>query len=516
MGEGPPSVTRGAAESPRFSLRLKLTVWVVAIYTVIQWTTGGVLWLYQASSIERVSNARLLERAEDLTGLVAAIVPGVDRERLDEIAREQSRFMRFETLSVDVLGRDGASVVPGGDGPVRVGEVPVARLLSSGRESFFRLRRLPSAGTDSAERADAEPPLRAVGLTMLGADLEPYVLVVASSDAFARSQLGLVRRVVLISALAGPLAAAVSGWFIAGIAVAPFERLRRMASDFGPDSLNRSLRIEPVSTEVAELTEQLEQARRRIRDAFKAQDRFLSNISHEIKTPIAVIAVEAETLDLGSSPAEVADFVESAREEMMRLGKLVESFLTLARLQEGSEGSRAQRYAANDLVMDAVEHNASMAGQAGVRLTAELLSDEGTMGTAVRGDPELLRTMLDNLIRNAIRFTQPGGRVVAAVGLVPGGVEVSVLDEGPGIPEGQIDTVFDRFAQAANQDGRAGGGRGGGVNRPQNGHGLGLAIARGIAEMHGGSIAAENRATGGCVFRVRLPIAPDTSGNPEV
>lgn len=477
---------------PRISLRVRLTAWVVAIYSLIQWTTCGVLLLYQSVAIDHMSDARLLERAEDLTGLVAAMVPGIGRGQLDEIARRQSQFMRSDSLWIEVLRKDGTPLIAGEPGVIDPGAVPVGRVLAGGEEIFFPLRVDGPAG-----------PRRAVSMTILGADLEPYVLVVASSNGSGRAQFLLVMWVIMISVVLGTVAAAVSGWFIAGIAVAPFGRLRRMAKEFGPETLDRSLRFDTVNTEVAELTNQLEDTRRRIRDAFAAQDRFLSNIAHEIKTPIAVISVEADTLDMSQVPQRVSDFVASTREEMGRLGMLVESFLTLARLQEGNESGRRRLYAANDLVMDAIEHNAAFARQIGVRLTLDLLAEDGLLHTAVSGDPDLLRTMLDNLIRNAVRFTGAGGMVAVRVSVAGDTVEIRVVDQGPGIPSTEIASVFERFVRASNQAGNEDTQTGGG------GHGLGLAIARGIADLYGGSITATNLEEGGCEFCVRLPRAAD-------
>ena len=181
---------------------------------------------------------------------------------------------------------------------------------------------------------------------------------------------------------------------------------------------------------------------------------------------------------------------------MQRLGRLVESFLTLARVRYGHHEPRGKRYGVNDLAMDAVEHCAKMADLHGVVLAAELLEDDQALEASVSGDPELLRTMLDNLIRNAIRFTPPGKLVDVRMEIQGGWLHVRVVDQGPGIPCDKVGAVFDRFRQGSNQqNGRAGG------------HGLGLAIAQGIAELHGGRIGVSDGEGGGCVFEVRLPLS---------
>lgn len=495
-------------------MRFRLTLWMVSIYVIIHGITGAVLLLQQHSSIDRVTNARLLERAEEMVGHVAPLVPGGKRELVDQIATRQAPSLSTDRFAIEVYRRDGTAAIEGRPW-FDPAEIPVRAVLASDRPVFLRLpmwhedaARASAEGGVNAEGGQqpapaAEDPIergsaRAVAMVILGADLEPYVMVVASSDSFAREQMSVALQIFGISALLGPAAAALSGWFVAGIAVAPFQRLRHLASEFGPETLDRSLDIPVHNTEVKELRDQLDRARRRIRDAFAAQEGFLTNVSHELKTPIAVILTESQTLNMEGAPPDVQAFVVSAREEMQRLGKMIESFLMLARLRDKG-GTRGIRYAVNDLVMDCVERCAALAEQGEVRLSAELLADEATLDASVSGEPELLRTMLHNLIRNAIRFSPRGGRVVVALHLDEAAVEVSVTDQGPGIPEGQLNSVFERRTGAGAQP----------VGR---GHGLGLAIAQGIAELHSGRVVAENLAGGGCRVSVHIPL----SGNAGV
>jgi signal transduction histidine kinase len=110
------------------------------------------------------------------------------------------------------------------------------------------------------------------------------------------------------------------------------------------------------------------------------------------------------------------------------------------------------------------------------------------------GEPDLLRNMLENLIRNALRFTPEDGRVVVRAEVRGDRAVVRVVDEGPGIPEDQLGRIFERFSQADNQ------------SVGTKGHGLGLAIAQEIARLHGGEISVRNGERGGCVFSVHLPL----------
>jgi signal transduction histidine kinase len=214
-----------------------------------------------------------------------------------------------------------------------------------------------------------------------------------------------------------------------------------------------------------------------------------------MKTPIAVLVTEAQTLHLEDQSDEIVRFVRSVEEEMLKLGQLVDSFLVLTRVREERAPSGVERLAVNDLVMDSLDDCQSLAMQYRVYLEPELIAEEALLDASVRGDPHLLRTMLNNLIRNAIRFSPECERVKIRAVCRAETVEISVRDRGSGIPEDLIDRIFDRFAQAD------------GEKRRGRGHGLGLEIAQGIAELHDGFIEVRNCDDGGCAFTIRLPRA---------
>ncbi|MCA9298281.1 MAG: HAMP domain-containing histidine kinase, partial [Phycisphaerales bacterium] len=250
--------------------------------------------------------------------------------------------------------------------------------------------------------------------------------------------------------------------------------------------------------EIEELTAELNASRARIREAFAAQERFLSNISHEFKTPIATLLTEAQTIDRSGLGEEGLEFVELAEDEMRRLGRLVESFLTLTRVRDGAGVTKPKVCPANELVMDSVEDCASMAEQHAVRLVPELADGEDAFDAMLMGDPPLLQTMLNNLVRNAIRFSPREGRVFVTARLTDDRFEIAVRDQGPGLSADLLDHVFDRFVQSSDEV------------RRERGHGLGLAIAKGIAELHHGDIHVRDPDEGGAEFMVWLPLAHAT------
>ncbi len=305
---------------------------------------------------------------------------------------------------------------------------------------------------------------------------------------------------LLSSTPVGLLATAVAGWLIAGRVVRPIQRLSDYAHTLGPETLQQPIDVGSNAVELARLQEELNQARRRLDAGLQAQERFVANVSHEIKTPIATVLAESEVLRRDPSlSADVRRFLNSTEDEMRHLGRLVESFLMLTRVRHGQTVATSDElYPVNELVMESVRHCMPMARQYGVRIVPQLTYGDGR-DLLLRGDLELLRTMIDNLIRNAIRFSKRDDGVDLRVELAGDCICVHVRDFGPGLPPELIAHVFDRFAQAKGEE------------RLGRGSGLGLEIAQGIAELHSGTIEVVNCTDTGCCFSIRLPLHPPKS-----
>lgn len=484
----------GGVSSPKSatkrSLRVRLTLWVILFNSVILWSAATIFWLYQSTVIEEVMRERLVTHA---TVLGARMAPFIGTDDADAATLGQAiALLQSDARRIQVFDADGTAVLPGLTSPLMISKDVARETVRSG-EPTFAFHTVPAAmsGTLPVE-------FRVVTIPLRGTDGEWYALTVASGNDVARGELGLLTRIVLLVGVIGTIASAITGWFVAGVAVAPLNRLRRLASRLAPDSAASDLDDESIgdSREVSGLAREIDVAHSRFRERFAAQERFLLNVSHEFKTPISVLLTEAQTIDRAGLTEEGRSFVESVEEEMLTLGRLVESFLTLTRIEVEERVANFRPYALNDLLMDCVHASHRMAEQRGVTLAPSLISDDAQTSVLIYGERELLRTMLENLIRNAVVFSPTGGMVEVVAIAAAGVAMLAVRDLGPGIPADQVERIFDRFAQASD---------GSGLSRGR-GHGLGLAIAMGIAELHRGTIAATNRAEGGCEFVVTLPL----------
>jgi signal transduction histidine kinase len=245
--------------------------------------------------------------------------------------------------------------------------------------------------------------------------------------------------------------------------------------------------LELTSTRLAEAQAQaaaLERSRREL----------VAWVSHDLRTPLAGVRAMIEALEdrVVDDDETVARYYATMRREIDRLAGLVNDLFELSRIQSGSLALDIESVALDELVGDAVAGAAIAASAKGIDLRGEVGEPSPVVELST---PEMVR-VVRNLLDNAIRHTPPGGVVVITAGLDPTGqtAEVSVQDACGGIPEGDLDSVFEMAyrGDTARTPGDGGGG-------------LGLAVARGLVEAHHGEISVHNHAPG-CRFTVRLPL----------
>ena len=223
---------------------------------------------------------------------------------------------------------------------------------------------------------------------------------------------------------------------------------------------------------------------------------FIANVSHELKTPIASVGLLAEAIDLAADePDRIRRFTKRLSEESARLARITQDIIDLSRLQSKDALATPELLRVDDLVAAAVDQNRVVAEAHDVALAVRNKSR-----ATVWGDEPLLVTAIDNLISNAITYSLPGTRVGVGVKNEAGTVQITVTDQGIGIPEGDIDRVFERFFRV--DEARA---------RKTGGTGLGLSIVKHAVQNHGGDVRVWSQAGRGSTFTIRLPDADAAS-----
>jgi two-component system sensor histidine kinase SenX3 len=219
---------------------------------------------------------------------------------------------------------------------------------------------------------------------------------------------------------------------------------------------------------------------------------FIANISHELKTPIGAVGLLAEALDSASEdPDQVRRFAHRLSEESQRLARITQDIIELSRLQSADALTGAELVSVKQVITSAVDQNRVAAEARGIELAMR-----GDKKAEVYGDEALLVTAVHNLISNAIQYSPPGSRVGVGVRTVDGVVEIAVTDQGEGIPEDDLDRVFERFFRVDQAR-----------SRHTGGTGLGLAIVKHAVQNHGGEIRVWSQPGRGSTFTIRLPEA---------
>ena len=308
------------------------------------------------------------------------------------------------------------------------------------------------------------------------------------------NQLLLVMGLVILGVLAilGALA-----WMVVRIGLLPLDRMGHTAGAIAGGDLSHRIEATDPRTEVGRLGIALNAMLDRLEHAFAEREasedrlrRFLADASHELRTPLASIRGYAELFRIGAAkePEDTAKAMRRIEEEAQRMGVLVEDLLLLARLDEVQEAEREEVDLAA-LTADAVDDARATAPDRDIELELD-----GT--TTVSGEPDRLRQVLANLLRNALVHTPPGTPIEVGVTHAGDRARLEVRDHGPGLPTDQPDHLFERFWRAE-----------GGRERGRGGAGLGLAIVAAIVDAHGGEVSAGNAPDGGACFVVTLPTA---------
>jgi two-component system, OmpR family, sensor kinase len=277
-------------------------------------------------------------------------------------------------------------------------------------------------------------------------------------------------------------------WITVGRGLAPLGRLAGDLARRSPSALE-PVPQENLPEELRPLAGSLNELLQRLSQALESQRAFIADAAHELRTPLTALSLQAQVAQRAASEADRAGALAQLRQGIGRATHLVEQLLVLARTEgQSAAGASRQLLRLDNLARDTAAQMAPVAATKQVDLGLERLEP-----LSVTGDAAALRTLLNNLADNAVKYTPPGGRVDIAVFAAGGHAAAEVRDTGPGIPAAERERVFDRFYRVPGET--------------QTGSGLGLAIARRIAAAHGGSITLEEAEPRGLRVTLRLPLA---------
>ena len=448
------------------TLRARLTVWYTVVLILVLFAGGAGVWWMQG----RIGIRRVDSELTDVNATVVRIIGNelLEHEPVQAAATEAAETVADGNLAVAIFDPSGmllASRASGIDLRAADSGAPLSGVATkTGDAGAWRVRsQVESIGTASVQVVLARP--------LADVDRENRELLQAMMFGIP---------IVLLLAAAG-------GWWLASVGLAPIASMARRATELplgGTEDLGEPDRRD----ELGQLTVAFNGLVARLRSALRTQRQFMADASHELRTPVSIIrsasdvALSRDHRDEG----EYRDTLKIVSDQSSRIGQLVADMLVLARADSGGYPIRATDVDLSEVVDDCRRAVRVLAAERGVQIQST-----ATTETPMHGDEDLLRRLVINLLSNAIEYSPAGGSVSIGVHPESSAVRIRVADSGPGIPEADRARIFDRFVRL--DEARSG-----------KGTGLGLPIARWIAEAHGGTLVLESSGPGGSTFCATL------------
>jgi two-component system, OmpR family, sensor kinase len=396
-------------------------------------------------------------------------------------------YVQVRTLDGTIVRTEAAHAFPGSAAspPPRLPKA-IALAAPSGEKDSVRYFTVAATSGGSRYRVRAS----------IEGDTPNYVLIIAAPLNGLDSTLHRLLWIELLVTVLVLAAIAAVGLWLVRLSLRPLDAIAATAAAIAGGNLSRRIERADDRTEVGRLGTALNAMLAQIEAAFKAREaserklrRFVADASHELRTPLAAVRAYAELFTRGaaSRPDDLARSMKGITRESERMSLLVDDLLLLARLDEGRPLER-ERVALNEVVQEAVETARTLDPERPLEVALE--------PTAVIGDRDRLRQIVDNLLANGRAHTAPSTPVRVSIERVNGSARVTVADRGAGMSAEQTAHVFERFYRTDSSRTRASGGVG-----------LGLSIVAAVAEAHGGSVDVESEAGEGASFHIDLPLA---------
>jgi len=461
------------------SVRLRLTLWYVLSF--------GILLIGFSVGVYLILSRQLNDRLDEL-------LANVDQNAVSVLSDEMRESGNAAQASKETLNN------------LKLPDVYLAFFQGSQMlATNYTKDRLPVFDTDllstAAGRSGEEPSFVTLsGVSRQGARValrsvkignSTFVVAAFQSLFETHEQLEFLRRTFYLGIPAALILAGLGGYFLASKSLSPVVAMTGQAQRIGTENLHERLRVANPNDEIGRLTIVFNQLLDRLESSFENMRRFMADASHELRTPIAIIRGEADVaLSKERMTEEYKDALLTVQDEAKRLTGIVDDLMALSRANAGQRVLNVNDLYLNDIVDECVHGMQVIASVKGI-----MLSNESQPDIAYKGDEELLRRMIMNLLDNAIKYNNPAGQVKISLQIEDRQVRITVADTGIGIPAEAATQVFDRFYRVDKSRSRSAGGSG-----------LGLAIAKWIAEAHHGTINLASVPGKGSTFTVSLPL----------
>ena len=453
------------------SIRTRLTLSYAAILLVILLILGIVVDVGMQTAIHAGVDYELQVRLKGLESFLQDRVRRFPRERLNHQFSEHSALR------------------PGGD-TFQVSDQSGWIYQSENIRSLHLPMEHGGAPAGPVTRVLANVPVRVLA-AVVQVNGQPYYVQLATTLSVPYLAMDRFRRLMLALIPVMLLAASAGGFWQSRRALAPVDRIIEEARSITLQNISRRLPVPPTKDELQRLAHTLNDMMERLELAFQRIVQFTADASHELRAPIALIRGTAEVAlierrDVKTYRAALSDILAEAE----RTTKLIEDLLALARADAGSSRPTLVPIDLTEQLRTTCQQGAMLAGAKRIRFSQRIPE----AGAPALGDADTVRRLFLTLIDNAVKYTPSGGMVEVELAVGPVQTEVIVRDSGIGMADEDLDRIFERFYRADKAR-----------QRDSGGVGLGLSIARWIADAHFAQIQVESKLNSGSTFRVLFP-----------
>jgi two-component system OmpR family sensor kinase len=465
------------------TVRARLTLWYVSLLAAILVVVLGMVYVLLARALYvRIDDSLRAVVEIAATSLTNDLAEG---QTVDDAARSTAAELASRQQLVAIYdGRGRLLGEAGREDDIVVPLPPPGEIRADGEVSLITI----------VEADDLDDRHR---LALRRVTIPPgveYVIVVGSSLEPTDEELESLRGILTYLVPLSLVIAGIGGWFLAGRSLSPVVAMADRARKIGVESLNARLPVANPRDELGLLAGTFNELLARLETAVEQQRQFMADASHELRTPVTIARTAARVAlqQPTRTESEYRETLEIVEQETIRLSRIVDDMFTLTRADAGNYPVRTTPMYLDEVVDEVVRAARVVAETRDVSITVECLPS-----AAFTGDEELIRRLIVNVLDNAIRYSPAKGTVRVALDRAGDVYAVSVSDQGPGIAAEAQARIFERFYRvdtARTHDGVSDGGAG-----------LGLALARWIAKVHGGDVTLAASSRLGSTFVITLP-----------
>jgi heavy metal sensor kinase len=482
------------------SVRTKLTLWYVGLLALVLIAFSLGVYALMARKLQSRLDAGLRIAVE---GVVRLILHEKEEGETDQYAAGSAlRKSYFPRQAVAFFDHNGGLLKEKTLGEIHA-TLPagIAALDRDGLQYYT----LPEAKTGSVSG------LRVAVERIKTGPQSAIFLVICQPVEDVSGDLELLSGILIVAVPLALLGVAAVGWFLARKSLTPVVEMSERARQISAENLDQRLPvINPrdelgrLATTFNQLLARLNEAFAKQQEAFAQQRQFMADASHELRTPLYVMRTAGEvTMDQEQCEAsEYREALAMINQQTRHLTRIVEDMFTLARADAGQRKPEARDLYLDELVVETARAARVLAERKGVKIETSPLDE-----TPYHGDEGLLRQMLLNLLDNAVKHTPAGGGIRVSLAQHDSRHEITVADTGVGIPPEAQPHIFERFYRADKARTR-------GKGEVNGGAGLGLSIARWIAEAHNGQMELRHSDERGSTFVITLPVTRQSAGRP--